>query len=74
MIRKPRPWQKEKHQLSETLNLDNLDDLLVIFCTPVLSIQAALNSFLSLKPSQNVILTDTLSTKGFSMKCSDRIS
>ena len=57
---------KEKHLISsETLNLDNLDDLLVIFCTPVLSIQAALNSFKSLQPSQNVILTDTLSTKGF---------
>jgi prephenate dehydrogenase len=57
---------KEKHLISsETLNLDNLDDLLVIFCTPVLSIQAALNSFLSLQPSQNFILTDTLSTKRF---------
>ena len=57
---------KEEHLISsETLNLDNFNDLLVIFCTPVLSIQAALNSFLSLQPSQDIILTDTLSTKGF---------
>ena len=56
---------KENNLISnQTLNLDNLEDLLVVFCTPVLSIKAALSSFLSLDPSKKIIFTDTLSTKG----------
>ena len=56
---------KENNLISnQTLNLDNLEDLLVVFCTPVLSIKAALSSFLSLDPSKEIIFTDTLSTKG----------
>ena len=50
---------KENNLISnQTLNLDNLEDLLVIFCTPVLSIKAALSSFLSLDPSKEIIFTD----------------
>ena len=45
------------------IDLKNSKNLLVIFCVPVLSFKQALNSVKKLLPSQNIIFTDTLSTK-----------
>lgn len=44
-------------------SLNGLEDLLIIFCTPVLSFKEALESVLSLQPSEKAVFTDTLSTK-----------
>ena len=44
-------------------SLNGLEDLLIIFCTPVLSFKEALESVLSLRPSEQAVFTDTLSTK-----------
>ena len=44
-------------------SLNELEDLLIIFCTPVLSLKEALESVLSLQPSEQAVFTDTLSTK-----------
>ena len=44
-------------------SLNGLEDLLIIFCTPVLSFKEALESVLSLQPSEQAVFTDTLSTK-----------
>ena len=44
-------------------SLHGLEDLLVIFCTPVLSFKEALETVLSLQPSEQAVFTDTLSTK-----------
>ena len=45
------------------IDLKNASNLLVIFCVPVLSFKQALNSVEKYLPSQNIIFTDTLSTK-----------
>ena len=45
------------------IDLKNSKNLLVIFCVPVLSFKQALNSVKKHLPSQNIIFTDTLSTK-----------
>ena len=47
----------------KTTDLKDTKNLLVIFCVPVLSFKQALNSVKKLLPSQNIIFTDTLSTK-----------
>ena len=44
-------------------SLEGLQDILIIFCTPVLSFNEALESVLSLQPSEKAVFTDTLSTK-----------
>ena len=51
-----------------SIHIDTLDELLVIFCTPVLSFKEALELVLTLKPSDEVIFTDTLSTKSQILK------
>tara|TARA_B100001173_G_scaffold250905_1_gene221769 strand:+ start:499 stop:1374 length:876 start_codon:yes stop_codon:yes gene_type:complete len=49
---------------NDSLNsLNGLEDLLIIFCTPVLSFKEALESVISLHPSEQAVFTDTLSTK-----------
>ena len=45
------------------LNLKDLNDLLVVFCIPVLSFRDALELASPLLPNENIIFTDTLSTK-----------
>ena len=45
------------------IDLSALDDLLIIFSTPVLSFKEALESVILMKPSEKAIYTDTLSTK-----------
>ena len=45
------------------IDLKNSKNLLVIFCVPVLSFKQALNSVKKHLPSQDIIFTDTLSTK-----------
>jgi prephenate dehydrogenase len=45
------------------VDLKDSKNLLVIFCVPVLSFRQALNSVKKFLPAQNIILTDTLSTK-----------
>ena len=45
------------------LNLKDLNDLLVVFCIPVLSFRDALELAFPLLPNENIIFTDTLSTK-----------
>ena len=45
------------------IDLKNSKNLFVIFCVPVLSFKEALNSVKKHLPSQNIIFTDTLSTK-----------
>ena len=50
------------------IDLSELDDLLIIFSTPVLSFKEALESVLLLKPTEKVIYTDTLSTKSHVLK------
>ena len=45
------------------IDLKNSKNLLVIFCVPVMSFKQALNSVKKHLPSQNIIFTDTLSTK-----------
>jgi len=45
------------------IDLSALDDLLIIFSTPVLSFEEALESVILMKPSEKAIYTDTLSTK-----------
>ena len=47
----------------KTTDLKDTKNLLVVFCVPVLSFKQALNSVKKLLPSQNIIFTDTLSTK-----------
>ena len=49
-------------------SLDGLEDLLIIFCTPVLSFKEALESVLSFQPSEQVVFTDTLSTKASALE------
>ena len=44
-------------------SLEELEDILIIFCTPVLSFSEALESVLSLQPSEQAVFTDTLSAK-----------
>ena len=46
-----------------TTSLEGLEDILIIFCTPVLSFNEALESVLFLQPSEQAVFTDTLSTK-----------
>ena len=55
----------EKSLISNDSNIDlsALDDLLIIFSTPVLSFKEALESVILMKPSEKAIYTDTLSTK-----------
>ena len=48
---------------NSNIDLSTLDDLLIIFSTPVLSFKEALESVLLMKPSEKAIYTDTLSTK-----------
>ena len=45
------------------IDLKNSKNLLEIFCVPVLSFKQAFNSVKKHLPSQNIIFTDTLSTK-----------
>ena len=45
------------------IDLSALDDLLIIFSTPVLSFKEALESIILMKPTEKAIYTDTLSTK-----------
>ena len=45
------------------LNLENSKDLLVVFSVPVLSFRNALETALPLLPREDIIFTDTLSTK-----------
>ena len=47
----------------KVVDLKDSKNLLVIFCVPVLSFKQALNSVKKFLPSQNIVLTDTLSTK-----------
>ena len=47
-------------------SLEGLEYILIIFCTPVLSFNEALESVLSLQPSEQAVFTDTLSTKSVS--------
>ena len=59
---------KEAHKRGLITNDKEVDlkdskNLLVIFCVPVLSFKQALNSVKKRLPSQNIIFTDTLSTK-----------
>ena len=49
-------------------SLDELEDLLIIFCTPVLSFKEALQSVLSFQPSEKAVFTDTLSTKSTTLE------
>ena len=49
-------------------SLDGLEDLLIIFCTPVLSFREALESVLSFQPSKQAVFTDTLSTKSSTLE------
>ena len=49
-------------------SLDGLEDLLIIFCTPVLSFKEALVSVLSFQPSEQAVFTDTLSTKASTLE------
>ena len=44
-------------------SLEGLEDILILFCTPVLSFNEALESVISLQPSEKAVFTDTLSTK-----------
>ena len=44
-------------------SLEGLEDILILFCTPVLSFNEALESVISLQPSKKAVFTDTLSTK-----------
>ena len=44
-------------------SLEGLEDILILFCTPVLSFNEALKSVISLQPSEKAVFTDTLSTK-----------
>ena len=44
-------------------SLEGLEDILILFCTPVLSFNEALQSVISLQPSEKAVFTDTLSTK-----------
>ena len=44
-------------------SLKGLEDILILFCTPVLSFNEALESVISLQPSEKAVFTDTLSTK-----------
>ena len=44
-------------------SLEGLEDILILFCTPVLSFNEALESVISLHPSEKAVFTDTLSTK-----------
>ena len=55
----------EESLISNDSNIDlsALDDLLIIFSTPVLSFKEALESVTLMKPSEEAIYTDTLSTK-----------
>ena len=49
---------------NESINsLEALEDILILFCTPVLSFNEALESVISLQPSEKAVFTDTLSTK-----------
>ena len=48
---------------AKEVDLRDCKNLLVIFCVPVLSFKQALNSVKKHLPSQNIIFTDTLSTK-----------
>ena len=48
---------------AKEVDLKDCKNLLVIFCVPVLSFKQALNSVKKHLPSQNIIFTDTLSTK-----------
>ena len=48
---------------AKEVDLKDCKNLLVIFCVPVLSFKEALNSVKKHLPSQNIIFTDTLSTK-----------
>ena len=49
-------------------SLDGLEDLFIIFCTPVLSFKEALESVLSFQPSKQAVFTDTLSTKSSTLE------
>jgi prephenate dehydrogenase len=49
-------------------SLHELEDLLIIFCTPVLSFKEALESVLSFQPSEQAVFTDTLSTKSTTLE------
>ena len=49
-------------------SLDGLEDLLIIFCTPVLSFKDALESVLSFQPPKKAVFTDTLSTKSSTLE------
>ena len=55
----------EESLISNDSNIDlsALDDLLIIFSTPVLSFKDALESVILMKPTEKAIYTDTLSTK-----------
>ena len=44
-------------------SLEGLEDILILICTPVLSFNEALESVISLQPSEKAVFTDTLSTK-----------
>ena len=48
---------------AKVVDLKDSKNLLVIFCVPVLSFRQALNSVKKFLPSQNIVFTDTLSTK-----------
>ena len=59
---------KEAHKKGLITNGNEVDlkdskNLLVIFCVPVLSFRQAINSVKKFLPTQNIIFTDTLSTK-----------
>ena len=48
---------------SKEVDLKGSKNLLVVFCVPVLSFKQALNSVKRYLPTQNIVFTDTLSTK-----------
>ena len=47
----------------EHIDLKDSENLLVIFCVPVLAFKQALDSVLKYLPSKDIVFTDTLSTK-----------
>ena len=56
-------YQKGLIANDEHIDLKDTENLLVIFCVPVLAFKQALDSVLKYLPSKDIVFTDTLSTK-----------
>ena len=56
-------YQKGLIANDEHIDLKDSENLLVIFCVPVLAFKQALDSVLKYLPSKDIVFTDTLSTK-----------